>query len=118
MKKFPLSPQGFTDMLTELYLRDDTALLKEAVAVASDFLSWTALHFELEVYLLEELRSLPETLRLQLGWCLAASLIGRRPVRLEVEEDDFIIQNLPFKIAFAVASDNFGANEHGRTIID
>lgn len=85
MTRFPFTQQGFAKAQEMLYQLDDAALLTEAFAAANDFLSWTASHFELEVCLLEELRNLPEAFRLQLGWCLAASLLARNWLSLKVD---------------------------------
>lgn len=83
MIKFPFTAGGVADFQAGLYLLDNSVVMKEAVAAASDFLSWAALRFELEVYVLEQLRSLPEAMRLRLGWSIALSLLGRRPLVLE-----------------------------------
>lgn len=108
MTRFPFTPQGFAKAQEVLYQLSDLDLLREAYSAAGDFLSWTACRFELEVYLLEELRNLPEAFRLQLGWCVAASLLGRRPLLLKhnlmLAGGDLQIENLSFRMEFAAAS--------------
>lgn len=64
MIKYPFSARGIADFQAGLYLLDKPALIKGAQAVAADFLSSTAHHFELEVYLLDKLHSLSEAMRL------------------------------------------------------
>lgn len=69
MKKIPLTPQGVADFQKVLYRLDDARLLNESLAVADDSLSWTARHFEINVFMLERMRNLPAAHLRCLGWC-------------------------------------------------
>jgi hypothetical protein len=116
MNKFPFTARGVADFQAALYLLDNPVVMKEAVAVATDFISWTALHFELEVYVLEELRSLPEAMRLQLGWSIALSLSGRRQLVLEehlvATEESLKKCSLIFNFSCTVAYDSPDKEKH------
>ena len=106
MKKFPVTLSGIAELQAELYQQNDAVLLKEASDLAADFLSWAAGRLELEVYLLEELRNLPMALRLQLGWCMATSIVGRRTIIVEnrmAERKNLPIKDISFQISFSAA---------------
>ncbi|MCW4467660.1 hypothetical protein OGH69_01650 [Flavobacterium sp. MFBS3-15] len=80
MKKYSLDPDGisaFHDMIGAL---GDEGLVRHAQAASTDFLSWAAGNFELDVSLLEELRALPGRFLLQAGWWAGACLVGRMPL--------------------------------------
>lgn len=74
--KIPFTPESFADMQAGLYRLNDSDLQKEALLLSEDFLLWISRHFEIEVFLLEDLPNLGEALQLQLGWCMASSLLG------------------------------------------
>ena len=116
MNKFPFTDRGVADFQAALYLLDNPAVMKEAAAVATDFISWTALHFELEVHLLDELRSLPEAMRLQLGWSIALFLLGRRPLLLEDHRvktgESLQGYNLLFNFSYTAAYDSPDKEKH------
>lgn len=116
MNKFPFTARGVADFQDSLYLPDNPAVMKEAVAAATDFLSWAALRFELEVYVLEELRCLPEALRLQIGWGIALSLLGRRPILLEdhrvMTEGSQKGCNLHFSFSYTAVYDSPDKEKH------
>lgn len=48
MEKFPFSPAGIQDLLTQIYGLPDPQLNQEAASVAADFRSWIKNNFELE----------------------------------------------------------------------
>ncbi|WP_159800755.1 hypothetical protein [Flavobacterium sp. MK4S-17] len=83
MKKFPFTPQGMAGLQNKLYQLADRELLSEAQYVAEDFLSWAAARFALDICLFEYIRSLPDSVRLQLGWCIASCISARQPFSIE-----------------------------------
>ena len=110
MKKFPFTPQGAAALQEALYLKDEPELMAEGLAIAADFLSWTASRFELDVSLFEALRNLSATVRLQSGWCLASCVIARKPFILGNLCSTEITENFSFAFSLSFAESD-GAGE-------
>lgn len=103
MKKFPFTPQGVADFQKVLYRLDDARLLNESLAVADDALSWTAHHFEIDVFMLERMRNLPAAHLRCLGWCLAACVASRLPLQYN-DHLNTDYQNTSFSIAIDLSA--------------
>lgn len=83
MKKYPLTPIGISEFQEELFRSDDEQLLKEAVKVANDCLAYLLQRFEIDVLLLESLRTFDLKMAHTIGWCLAAAMVNRQPFSIE-----------------------------------
>lgn len=80
MKKYPFTRKGLAALQDKLHAQRQSELMKQAVSIAIDPLSWIAENFELQVTQLEKLRTLPEDFRTSVGWCLAAAVFSRTPI--------------------------------------
>lgn len=103
MKKFPFTTQGVAAFQEALYRLHDAHLLDESLAVADDALSWTARHFEFDVFMLERMRNLPAAHLRCLGWCLAACVANRLPLQY-IDHLNTDYQNTSFSIAIDLSA--------------
>jgi len=87
MDRFPVTAQGAALLQSALYAYDDSRLLHEAEQAAADFLGWMSGYFELDVLLLEQLRSLPETSAMALGMMVGACLAARVPISFQIPDN-------------------------------
>jgi hypothetical protein len=108
MKKYSFTPEGIQDLQKELYKFSDEALIAETLTIADDFLSWLALRIELEVHILEQMRNLPQALRLRVGWCLASCVLARSPFTIEVTSGEADRTAFSFSGAFCPTGVTFG----------
>ena len=83
MKKYSLTSSGIREFQEELFRKDDEQLLGESAIVAGDCLAYLLQRFEIDVLLLESLRSVDVKMARTIGWCLAAALVNRQPFSME-----------------------------------
>jgi len=83
MKKYPLTQAGIIDFYNGLSKYNDAQLLKEGIEIAEDFRAYMHSRFEIDIFLLESIRSLDKKIVCSLGWCLAAVLVNREPFSIK-----------------------------------
>jgi hypothetical protein len=115
MKKSPFTPQGVSDFQKALYRLDDARLLTESLAVANDPITWIVCYFEIDVFMLERMRSLPAAHLRCLGWCLALSVLSRLPLQYD-NHRDASDKDIFFSIALAFSTKQ--ANVKGKPVAE
>ncbi|WP_330441459.1 hypothetical protein [Flavobacterium sp. C4GT6] len=77
MERYPMTQDGLEAFFMELQPYGAADLLLEADAVAKDPLSYLTLKFELDVFMVERLRSIGIAGLRTMGWCLATAILHR-----------------------------------------
>lgn len=82
MEKVEFSPMGFKDLQSQLYELSDTALLAEANAVLSNYITWVDEHVILSAAQISYLESLDSFFIASLASKAAITFVNRLPLNL------------------------------------
>lgn len=116
MAKYGFNEKGFSAFFEQIYRSDDSELLQQVALLTADPISYMAANFEIDVFALENFRSLNRSRVLLLGYSIGTALLGRRPITISFRRDKRAVKCEDICILLTCKiSSHFSGNENSAT---